>query len=385
MGGNAKAVHRNTGSIKVYDGKISFAEKISLLDNDPDEFVSNVIELIQQIQKESKFQIWFQKSIDSRSIFFGSFEQLCRISDRKDFLEFKNSIGDVDVAIPHGKMKLLHEILISKEEKKITPSFEYVGQNRQNLSEKKLNCIFYYLPSRQFLQIDFESTDFENGDPDPYIRFMRSSPLEDLRLGIKGLAHKYLLACIARCVSYKTNIVVLTNKSPLFPKEKIKIKLIEETPHSLVFSKEGLRHKLEQQFRMGFPVVVDEKYAFKETTKDKSIFEKDFQEIFLTLFSRTPSTKDLEDINSYAGLLRICSRYFSRSKIEAIYEYMVISKLWGDKSQKLSRDSIEEDKTTKESLIYEMERNFPFLVGNLNLEEIMEKYYSTYETREDIE
>jgi hypothetical protein len=224
---------------------------------------------------------------------------------------------------------------------------------------------------------------FFNGSPDEYVKFMRSSPWVDVKEGLKGLAHKYLLACLARVVSYKSNIVILTEKSPLHPKDKIKVRNLDEIPHSLTFSKEGVRDKLKQQMRMGFPVMVDGKYAYKEVSKEESHFERDLKKIFKKLFGRDPSVKDMEDFESYLGLLDLCSRYLSRGKIESIYEYMVNTKLWGEKGQALSRDSAKDDKDVKEMIIYTMESKLPYLVGNLPLEKIMDDYYAHYEVREE--
>lgn len=380
MGGNAKAVYRSTGTVKIYDDRLAYAEKIFFDEVLPDEFVENVEELLRRIN--SKIVVWSESSVKAGTIFFGSFYTLKSLVDRTAFAKVKSHLGDIDVAVPMQKMNVLHELLLEFEEKELTSKFVYIGQNRQKFSGKKLNCIFYYLPAKKFVQIDFEGMDFASNAPEEYVRFMRSSPWIDLQEEIKGLAHKYLIASIARVVSYKPNIVILTNKSPLYPAKDVRIKSLDEIPHSLVFSKEGLRDKLEQQFRMGFPVMIEGKYAYKELSKERSHFETDLKKIFKKLFKKDPDQQDMQDFESYKGTLNLCSRLFSRNKIEEIYQHLIEVKLWGT-GQALSRDSADDDKKIKEVIIYTMESKFPYLVGNLPLEQIMQEYYEKYEVREE--
>lgn len=379
MGGNAKAVHRNTGTVKLYDDRLAFAEKILFSEVQADTLVEDIRKLVRKLNVDS---VWDARSISENSMFFGSFDCLQSLEERSEFVECKKFIGDVDIGVPLEKMDSLHRTLVNLEEKSVTPEFVYVGQNRASFSGKKLNSIFYYVRCGKFLQVDFEGMKFVNGSPEPYVRFMRSSPWRDVKEGLKGLAHKYLLACISKAVSYKHNIVVLTDKSPLHPKEKIKTKLLDELPHSLTFSKEGLRDKLKSQTRMGYPVMVEGKYAYKEIPKNESVFELDLKKIFKRLFGRDPSENDMKDFESYHGTLDLCCRYLSKGKIESIYEHMINVKLWG-KGQALSRDSTEDDKDVKEMIIYTMESKFPYLVGNLPLEKIMEDYYACYQIREE--
>lgn len=377
MGGNAKAVHRSTGTTKVFEDRICYAEKIPLSQVDPSALVKDIDDLVRELNSLS---IWSDS--EKQAIFFGSFATLRDLEDRTSFLEFRDYLGDVDIAVPIGKMGILHSFLVRQEDKAITQELVYIGQNRQTFSGKKLNCIFYYKRCSKFLQIDFEGLDFSTLE---YVRFMRSSPLVDMKENIKGLAHKYLLACIARTISYKPNIVILTPKSALHPIDKMRVKVLNEIPHSLTFSKEGLREKLQQQFRMGFPVMLHGKYAYKEIPKEECVFETKIKAIYKKLFMKEPVGKDIDDFSSYMGLLNLVSKNFTRGKIETIYRHMVEWKLWGRTGQALSRNSAEDDKSIKEMIIYTMESKFPYLVGQVPLEKIIEEYYVNYEEREDEE
>lgn len=383
MGGNAKAVYRSTGTVKIYDNRLAYAEKIHIgLDVPIQLFCDDVDELIRQINKHF---IWPEKSIREGSIFFGSYECLRSFEDKEKFSKFKNVIGDIDIAVPQETIENLHKFLESSEEKKITDKFLYIGKNRNAFHGKKMNCIFFYSRCSKFVQIDFEAVSFQNERPEEYCKFIRSSSFEDIQKGVKGLAHKYLLFSIAKLISYKENIVILTDKSPLFPPEKIRIKLLDVIPHSLSFSKEGLRHKLEKQYRIRFPVMVEGKYAFKEISKKDSKFEKDIAEIFKILFSKTPSKKDLENFYSYVGLLEIVEKSFSRAKIQTLFLYLIEDYLWGPGAQELSRDSQSEDKLIKEVMISEFESKFPFLDRQKYTDKFVEKYYSNYRIRDDLE
>lgn len=380
MGGNAKAVYRNTGTVQIFDGRLAYAEKIDLRDVRPELFVDDVKKLVLELNKS---EVWQASSIENETIYFGSFDSLRDpMISKEEYVVSKPIIGDIDIAVPSTKMVALHDFLLRLEGKDITPFFTYIGQNRVTFTGKKVNTIFFYKRCKKFLQVDFEGMLFSDNAPEEYVKFMRSSPWRDIKEGLKGLGHKYLLTCLARSASYKSNIVILTDKSPIYPASKVRIKLLDELPHSLTFSKEGLRDKLKLQVRLGYPVMVEGKYAYKEIPKEESTWETNIKKIFKRLFSREPQTKDLEDFKSYMGTLDLCQQYLTRGKIESIYEYMVNTKLWGPQAQALSRDSAADDKDIKEMIIYTMESKFPFLVGNLPLEEIMERYYLKYEERE---
>ncbi len=381
MGGNAKAVYRNTGTVQIFDGRLAYAEKIDLREVQPEQFVDDVKKLVLELNKPG---VWQPSSVENETIYFGSFDSLRDPTiSKEEYVTSKPMMGDVDIAVPSVRMEALHDFLVQLEGKDITPNFTYIGQNRVAFSGKKVNTIFFYKRCKKFLQVDFEGMTFLNNAPEEYVKFMRSSPWRDVKEGLKGLGHKYLLTCLARIVSYKSNIVILTDKSPIHPANKVRIKLLDEIPHSLTFSKEGLRDKLKQQTRLGYPVMVEGKYAYKEVSKEESIGETSVKKIFKRLFSREPQGKDLDDFRSYMGTLDLCQKYLTRGKIESIYEYMVNVKLWGPKAQALSRDSATDDKDIKEMIIYTMESKFPFLVGNLPLEETMDKYYLKYEEREE--
>jgi len=383
MGGNAKAVHRSTGAVQIFDGRLAYAEKVDLRDVGPDVFIDDVKKLVVELNRAG---VWPSSSVENDTVFFGSFDSLRDPAvSKEEYVIVKPTMGDVDIAVPTSKMETLHDFLVKNEGKDVSPSFTYIGQNRATFSGKKINTIFFYKRCKKFLQIDFEGTSFAGNSPQEYVKFMRSSPWRDVKEGLKGLAHKYLLTCLARVVSYRSNIVILTDKSPVHPSSKVRVRLLDELPHSLTFSKEGLREKLKQQTRLGYPVMVEGKYAYKEVSKDESPAETNLKKIFKKLFSREPQSNDLDDFNSYLGTLDLCQRYLTRGKIEPIYEHMANTKLWGDKGQALSRDSAGDDKDIKEMIIYTMESKFPYLVGNLPLEEIMERYYSKYEEREEYE
>jgi hypothetical protein len=381
MGGNAKAVYRNTGTVKIYENRLVYAEKIPFSEVEPDVLVADVQELIKSLNRLASKPIWSKPSLDNSTMFFGSFDCLREISDKQEFVSKKSGIGDVDVAVPDVGMQTLHDVLVAHEEKNVTPSFMYIGQNRAEFSGKKLNSVFLYRRCDKFLQIDFEGMKFVNEKPLPYVKFMRSSPWIDLKEGLKGLSHKYLLVCIARVVSYRDNIVILTDKSPVYPPNKVRIKLLDELPHSLSFSKEGLRDKLVQQKHLGYPVMVEGKYAYKQLATKDSPCEADLKKIFKRLFSREPMAADLNNFCSFMGCLELCSQYFSRTKIQSIYEYMVTVKMFGN-GQALSRDLAQEDKDIKTRIISRMESKFPYLKGTLPLEDLIEEYYSSYEERE---
>lgn len=392
MGGNAKAIDRETGAVKIYANRLAYADQLSLENVSLRWFRKDVIELCYALNRVfegvNKTPLW--ENVECGAVFTGSAENVF-IRPEKEVLQYKKTLGDVDVTAPVEKLGLLFSTLAEIEGQKLTETMTYVGQNDQTLRRSQVHGIFYYEhegpPFRAangcFLQLDFEGVSYNLGCPIPFVRFARSSPWVDLKQGIKGVAHKYLLMTLAWVTSHRDNIVVLTDKSPLFPPHKVRVKTLHEPPRVRSFSVDkGLRTRLQPAFWNSRPVVVNGKTAYKELPTSQSTYVTNVDEMFQMFFGPKPTNEEFVQMTSFDGLLKLCNRYLTQDQVCSLYKEMLQHKLFGT-GQALYRDSVSGDRQVKLKIVDRMHQEFPYLqhVG-VSVEDMMTQYYVKYKERQ---
>lgn len=384
MGGNSRAINRDTGEVKTYKGMQAFASPVDLksIISLREEFVYFWNDLFDVFYKKTGkllFDPRDSKSISNSVCYLGSaqhaFGQYAQSED--SLLDAMPVMGDVDVAIPEENIEDLWDVLCSLEEVEFDNStMVYVGQNRKKLRKPSINAVFSW--NDLFLQIDFVAVPFKDGTVDEFVTFAHSSPWEDKRVGIKGVAHKYLLQTIAWAVSNSDSIVILTDKSPLFPESSIKVKKMHEPPRFMSFSVDrGVRIRLQQQFLNKHAVIVDGKYAYKEIATSSSDYTTNVREIFKMFFGHFPRQNDFSDFYSFHGLLRLGRKYLKSDVFTLAIEFLVNFKLYGS-GQALSRDSAAEDMFAKDKICNVITSVCGFEVD----QKIKDDYYASYKERE---
>lgn len=377
MGGNSRAINRDNGEV------LAFAEKINVSEIGRQVLASDTLELLSKINK--LFFAKHQKVLwRGTPTFSGSTKHLFDVSiSDEEFIAVKPIIGDVDVMISEENLQKLFDFLASIEGLEILPNVFYLGQNNHTLRGQQINSVFKY--KNKNLQIDFEGVKFENGMPTCFAKFAHSSDWNDVKLGIKGLAHKYLLMTLAWSVIPSSDIVVLTDKSPLYPQNKVKLKALKSPPRMLSFSVDsGLRVRLQKQTDVnGNTITINSKTAYKEIPIEKSVYLTDLQQIFELYFKVRPSLDEMKLFWSFSGLLELCSTYLTETVIRELFDQLVRYKLFGQ-GQKLDRDSSATDKSVKTRIIAELINRFPYLKeSSLDINSIMFEYYENYSVKND--
>ena len=385
MGGNSRAIDRSTGEVVTALGRLAFAERIDLQKVDVAQLRLDIYRTLRQLNTAFEITkchpLWpVTTEFINGHCFMGSARHLCdpKGPSNNELQQYMPSLGDVDVAVPEGFLEDLWGVLCQLEGHFVGP-MRYIGQNRTKLRRPSINAVFQW--ETFFLQFDFVGTkvDATTGDVDPFVRFAHSSPWEDRVHGIKGVAHKYLLQTLAWAVSYDPKIIILTDKSPLSPPDKIRVKTLHEPPRPMSFSIDrGIRMRLEQQFEpSGKPLVVLGQNAYKEILTSQSQYVSDLSSIFMLLFGRSPDEGDMDDFESFHGLIRLGKKYLDDVTLTRALDFMVRYKLYGP-GQALSRDSMTEDKKVK-ARICEVIRDKTFIKVDPKL---VAKYYDTYKERE---
>jgi len=407
MGGNTKAINRETGEVVNFFGRPGYAESVNLQDIDRSLLKNNVLTMLKILdglyKRDYGFPIWDPQERDSilssGQAFNGSSEHLFNdnISD-KEFIKHKPSVGDIDLTVPSEKIETLFELLGTLEGSEIVPGkMWYIGQNRQKFMGDQINALFAYRQQKKsdpiFLQVDFEAVDYKSGRPDTFAKFSHSSAWEDVKEGIKGVFHKYLLRSLTTKAILQ-DAVLLTKTSPLYPPEKVKIKKKTDPIKFLSFSvSSGVRTTVELQRYpsepgipkelINEPVKVGDSFAYKELSTAESSYVKNVDEIFTLLFNQLPTNdSDLAKFGSFNGGLSLMKNYMTDEEIENIYENFINEKLFGPEAQRLDLKSAEVDKSAKFAAVGKFRKTFPFLAEPDQT--LVQSYYSAYKVRESL-
>lgn len=399
MGGNTRAIDRQTGELKNFAGRDAYADKADFRNLNRAIFKKHFIAVFKELDNEHNRMfgepIWDPRQrnsiLMSGEAFNGSSEHLFGDIKDEEFIKYKPLVGDVDLTVPEEKLKTIFELLSSLEEQKITSQVTYIGQNRSRLQGEQINALFAYQPTLDvepiFIQIDFEGVVYEeNGRPEEFSKFGHSSSWNDIKIGIKGVFHKYILRSLASIVSTRQNVVLLTPTSPLSPPEKIKVKKTTSPAQLLSFSVAyGLRTNATQQFLPnGEPLIVGDKLAFKEIPTSESNYERSKSSIYTLLFGVEPEENDLTLFDSYVGILELLNKNLNDSQIENVFLDMVQDKFFG-KSQRLDATNPEIDRQAKMVAISKFIEIFPFVKKHENLiKNLSTDYYASYKIRESL-
>lgn len=392
MGGNTRAINRDTGET------IAIADKVDLrqirrlaLRRDVIHLMDAINYLFSKFSHDDDHQsLWdkykIHELLDLGKAFNGTSEHIFGMNSVTQFkipvhdlVRYKPIIGDIDVTVPREKLEKLFHMLAMHEHLSITKRFRYLGQNKQNQHGHQINTLFEYYPqyypcstterSAINIQIDFEGVKYVDGMPDEFSKFAHSSSWEDVKIGIKGVAHKYWLTNVVRSVSEWPEITVLTEKSPAPPDHRVK--KMNGFPRKYAFSVDrGLREKL---------TPVPEKTGFfKELKPSESNYTTDLKEIFQKIFGHRPVQEEFENFGSFVGLNKLCKNYLTETKIKKAYQYLLEENLYGYGAQKLSRTSAYEDHAVKKKITDELKEQFPYLCNEPSEEQLFRTFYENY-------
>lgn len=383
MGGNVKVIDRQSGELKQIEGKTIGADKIDFSKISREEFRKSFLDFLFELQ-DKFFEIfndflWYdlEKLIQSDKLFNGSsrFGFDLSISD-EEFNQYKKTMGDIDLVIPKEKLKDLFTLLSQIEGKNITSDIKYIGQNKKEQFGEQINALFSFKDKINF-QVDFEGVIFKDSLPDDFSNFGHSSCWEDIKLGLKGVAHKYLIMNLVRAMTLVPSDKgkLLTLKSSIDPNDK-NFKLSKSSKylktHAFSINK-GLRKKLKEVGEL------NDVPLFKEIPTSESYYERDIKRIFKIIFNKEPSEEDLKDFYSFSGCVNLIKKYIDDNEVLSIMiQFLIKENLFGDLAQRLDRYSMKEDFKIKSRMLEILLKKFPSLFSK-NIKELIlqmvEEYY----------
>lgn len=414
-GGNAAWLNRETGE------EVGRAEQIDLnafprnvLTSSFKGMLKNLSDLYAQKYGEPLWQDF--SVIETGKAFSGSSYAMFNdeIPD-EEFVQHKPLVGDMDLTINKDKNNNLWELLLELEGTKLYDengvSITYLGNNKPKApGASQINSVFdFFSPEGNVkVQVDFEPVDYEEGSPTEWAKFSHSSSWEDIKQGIKGVAHKYALTNLARIISSKEDILVATEKSY----EKYLANDYDEgyltikqtggenitKAAALTFAVAsgkggGMRWKLiPAEDETGQQLEIDGSPVWVEIAakSDKANYQKSIAEMFKMLFGAEPQPEDLNKMQSFVGIVDLINKYMDvenkRKFVDAMVDYSAQS-LFHNKdrgtrvtrSQELYRDAPEKDKEVKMAIVDKMFELMPDIADMRQwVDEKAEEYYQGY-------
>lgn len=386
-GGNVTAVSKS--------GKETLAQKIPIKKIGRQKFYKVVVDLLKKINKDFKKQfktlLWTDETqIENGFTFNGSSSFIMdpNIPD-EEIVKYKETAGDLDIAVPEFQKENLWKYLDSIDSKEVIKDVVYVGSNKPKITGigDQINCVFVvnFDGLKVPMQIDWEFLPFsETGLPSEWAKFSHSSSFSDTKQGIKAVHHKYLLRALAYGASVRDDIVICTPKSTYDNVTISKSKNLM-SPGLLRFSVDkGLRVAFEPLVDPdGNPVIQDGKQVFKEIPTKDSNYITDVSEIMKLCVKQNDLScleGDLKKFWSFTGLVELIKTYIPRESLDTI-NWKYVNMLWSLKprSQELERSNPELDYQVKIS-------GYKFFIESLGLSDLstdlIKPYYDGYRITE---
>ena len=406
------------GNVSVTDihGAEHLADRMDLR-KIPRETLANIIsalahKLNSMFKKEHGSPIWTSKElIDTGHAFNGSSELLFDKSIPTDkFIKHKPTLGDIDLTMPEDLKhefrtfidSIKSEVLIKSNIDGHKVVVTYLGNNkesRQIAGEQQINSLFQVeIDNTPFnIQIDFEMLPYKDGKPTAFTKFTHSSDWEDIKAGLKGVAHKYLIRSLVSSGSLRDDVVVV-QKAAREGKEVKYMSSYEGRKHvnMMKFSVgRGVRKAFYQsntkggnyETEGGTPWKIDGKFAFKEIPTSESTYEEDPIEMLSYIFPKEVVQKHLSKINSFVGILDLMKKYSSEETIQQTFDRMIdlffeVSYTKDGRAspvQGFERNNPEGDKEIKMAAINKMVEVLPQLKKKMKtVNQEIEKYYANY-------
>lgn len=377
------------GNVRVNDvrGKEHGAQKIDLgaisRTHIRGKFIEFFKKLNQMFKKSSGEPIWHDESlITSGHVFNGSSEAFFRtdISD-EEYASVKKLVGDIDVTVPHHLKKPIWEFLNAIQGDKITKEISLIGHNKPNYSDRnaQINALVQYKEGKTTLnlQIDFEFLPYDaNHAPDEFSKFSHSSHWDDLKAGLKGVHHKYLLRALAGGTSLRRDVQVITRKTGK----------PQANPEGVTFNKfsvdRGLRvgAYVPAMDETGKQKVVNGMPAYHELTTDESKYTTDVNKIARHIFGESVPDSELKTgMQSFLGLVGLMKKYMTQNQINATLDRMV-DLYWGKGAQGFERNDPETDLKIKTTGWSVLQKTFPAYKKTLDTQ--LKTYYENYRMTE---
>jgi len=356
------------------------AQQIDLQVHNRNYIVPILDNLLQSInnayQQRYNAPLWSPKLLKGREFLSGSSLHFFNTDIPDDeFVRVKPKVGDIDTQVNKEAEGAIEQFLNSITGKVLGPA-RFIGFQRGN---EQFSSLWELTDPPIKVQIDLEFVAYENDKPTAWSQFSHSSNWDDIKAGVKGVFHKFLIQ------SFST----LTKQDFLLRKMvgRGKARIEQDIPtndHMLSFavsSKEGggLRAKYEPVLdEKGRPLIIDGLPVMKALPA--AGYEQDLTKIFQALFGDRVNAATLKKLMpktwSFTGLLEVMNTILTPEEKQQVVGSF-LHKLFAPGAQGLYKNDPQRDVTEKNTAVN-------LILGSLNieapsdLEQMRQEYTANY-------
>ena len=309
------------------------AERIDLNKIDRDAITPEIEKVLDAFNRafeaEHNIPIWSGELFKSKKFLSGSaFHFFDKAIATSEFKQYKNTVGDIDTQTDKAFEKQIESFLTANAGKSFGPA-KLIGH--KNSAGQSIS-LWEFPQFNINIQVDLEYVDFANGEPTEWSQFSHSSDWDDLKAGIKGVAHKYAM----RALTSKTlrDIIILKGKKEV----PTQIKATD-----LAFSvTQGLRTKIEPVMDGNVHRHQDGLQVYREIPTKDSKYVTDLKIMFEILFDKAPTDVELKQFNSFIGCVALVKKHFNEQQ-QGVFILGFANTLWGPGAQGLYRGDGERD------------------------------------------
>lgn len=242
------------------------------------------------------------------------------ISD-EEFAKFKPKVGDIDTQLDKNLEPQVEQFLTSMTNKKIGDTV-FLGFSRGN---EQFNGLFEFENPPMKIQIDFEfgKYDTKTNAPDDWYRFSHSSDWDDVKVGVKGVMHKYLYRALAKAGPTEKYVAKLTG---LGKKRAMAISgPITDANFSFAVASGtggGARAKYKPYVdpETGQEKVISGIPVMEPVKPEDSDYIQDLSQQFELFFGQQPNGNDGQLQQSFVGTLALMDKYLDDSAKKTAFE-----------------------------------------------------------------
>lgn len=321
MGGNVEFVK---------DGLTHQADRIPVSTLEAQEmmqtYIKNIIEPIKSDMERIHHVGHFMCQINDlypEDTFSGSTAHLFSDKGYGALASVKPTLGDVDV-----KINRLHKDAFVNYLTKLK-SLSYSTLIDFKNTGDNIITLWYAGPLK--IQVDFECVEFDGVYPQEWESFFRSSPREDLLLGLRGAFHKFMLRAVTANRLHKAVVY-----SPVKRLRK------EITTSNLAVSPKGISIPWTPtgEFELVLPIYVENKSPH---------YIRTITEAYDALFPHS-THRNTESMKSLVGLCKECTKWYSIEDRRKIYDGFYHT-VFGAGAQSFYKNDPEQDKYEKQKAL----------------------------------
>lgn len=305
----------------------------------------------------------FGNALEDRSAYAGSTAHFMNpnLSD-EEYGQHKPRTGDVDVQVNENHREKLNDHL-EQAQKAGTRfgNFTIVGTRRTG---SQTHALMKH-DNGDIHQVDFEPVEYDEKTqkPSEWSQFSHNSHWDDIKNGVKGAFHKYLLQSTTAAKKTPSLVSVTTGRG------KNKQDTVEERniePNSVSVDR-GVRARYKQVGMDGYRPIM------KEIPPSEAEYSRKLPDVYKTLFNRDASPQDINDIHSFGGIAEHIKRHIPKDQQAHIVKKFV-DKLWGGGAQALDRDE-KEDQKAKDNAYNALRSHFPEHINHEEVQNMRGAYY----------